>query len=118
MKRILVVDDDKVQHILFRKKAERISKDFEVLFFDAAEECLTYLKDHTADILFSDVNLGDMDGWELIGELAKIDFKGKVFLLTGSVAPSDRRKAKSEGLISGFFEKPISDSDLREILEA
>lgn len=118
MKKIIVLDDDKIQHILFRKKAERMGLDLSMHFFENAEEVLEYLNSESVDVVVSDLNLGEMDGWEFLEELGKINFGGKVYLLTGSVSLEDRKKALQNKLVGGYFEKPVSEDVLREILMA
>lgn len=118
MKKVLVLDDDKIQHILFRKKAERMGLELSMLFFESAEEVLDYLVFESADVVVSDLNLGQMDGWEFLEELGKIKFAGKVFLLTGSVSQEDRKKALENSMVGGYFEKPVSEDVLREIFIA
>lgn len=118
MKKIIVLDDDKIQHILFRKKAERMGIELSMLFFESAEQVLDYLIADSADVVVSDLNLGMMDGWELLEELTRFNFAGKVFLLTGSVSRADRDRATANSLVEGYFEKPISEEALRQILTA
>lgn len=118
MKKIIVLDDDKIQHLLFRKKAERLGIELSMLFFESAEQVLDYLSMDSADVIVSDLNLGAMDGWELLEELDRLKFAGKVFLLTGSVSREDRDKATANRLIGGYFEKPISEEALKLILTA
>lgn len=118
MKKVIVLDDDKIQHILFRKKAERLGLETSLMFFETAESVLEYLTRESVDVVVSDINLGNMDGWEFLDELQKTNFSGKVFLLTGSVSWEDRSKALTNSLVGGFFEKPVSDQVLQEILTA
>jgi CheY-like chemotaxis protein len=59
-----------------------------------------------------------MSGWTFIEELFKLNFEGKLFIVSASINREDRLKAKKDKRIHGFFEKPLSDSDLLQILTA
>lgn len=114
----MVLDDDKIQHLLLRKRVNLISTDVELKSFEKATDALNFLNENRVDMVLTDLNLGIMDGWEFVEELDKVSYSGKLYLLTGSVVPEDRKRAESDPRITGFFEKPISEFDLIQILEA
>ncbi|RIW12574.1 response regulator [Algoriphagus lacus] len=118
IQRILVLDDDRIQHLLLQKRFNLISKEIELATFERAVEALEFLKKNSVDKVLTDLNLGVMDGWEFVDELEKINFTGRLFFLTGSIVPEDRRRAEEDPRITGFFEKPISEADLIQILNA
>lgn len=118
MRSILVLDDDKIQHLLLRKRVNLITYNVDLKYFDKAIDALNFINENPVDMILTDLNLGIMDGWEFVEELEKVSFGGKLYLLTGSVLPEDRKRAESDPRISGFFEKPISEFDLIQILEA
>jgi response regulator RpfG family c-di-GMP phosphodiesterase len=116
--RIVVLDDDRIQHLLLRKRFQSISGEIEIVAFDQVEEAITYLNGQVVDQVLTDLNLGMISGWDFVDELEKINFKGGVFFLTGSIMPEDRKRAAQDPRISGFFEKPLSETDLMQILRA
>lgn len=116
VQRILVLDDDKIQHLLLQKQFFLVSEDIEMRFFENAVEALDYLKDNPVNLIISDLNLGVMDGWEFVDELEKIHYAGKLFFLTGSIVPDERRRAEMDPRVSGFFEKPVLQKDLHQML--
>jgi two-component system, response regulator PdtaR len=115
-KQLVVLDDDRIQHILIRKKVQLLSSDFQIHFFESAEKVIEFIKDHHVDIVITDLNLDTMDGWDLVDELGSLGYKGKLFVLTGSIMATDRIKAQKDSRITGFFEKPLSETDLIQIL--
>lgn len=118
MRSILVLDDDKIQHLLLRKRVNLITDQSNLISFERTGDALNYLKSNKVDMILTDLNLGVIDGWEFVDELCKIDFQGKVYFLTGSIVSEDRKRAEADPRISGYFEKPISEFDLIQILEA
>lgn len=117
-KQIAVLDDDQIQHILFRKRALQLTSNIQLDFFEEPSDLFEFMKNHQVETIISDLNLESMSGWFFLEELFKTGFTGKVFIVTGSVIPADRLKANKEKRIQGFFEKPLSDSDLLQILTA
>lgn len=117
-RQIAVLDDDQIQHILFRKRATQLALDIQLDFFEEPETLLEFMKSNEVETIISDLNLESMSGWLFIEELFKTGFEGKLFIVTASIIPADRIKAKKEKRIQGFYEKPLSDSDLIQILTA
>ncbi|MEM9325466.1 MAG: response regulator [Bacteroidota bacterium] len=123
LRKILLVDDD--EHTNFLNKAIITHARFaeEVIAQMTAEEALAYIRDHQAsgdlpDLIFLDINMPLMDGWEFMQEYAQMfldDNTPKVIMLTSSINPKDEQRAqKLEGL-SGFRSKPLSSEVLEEI---
>ncbi|WP_010180141.1 response regulator [Aquimarina agarilytica] len=123
----LLVDDDKAINFFnsyviakhkFFNKTEMVS---------SGNAALEYLKGSINDlskkpqIIFLDLNMPAMNGWEFLIEYGKLDKKItsdiKVFILTTSENPNDLKKSKESDLVSGFLNKPLSLSVLDRILE-
>lgn len=115
-KRILVLDDDKIQHILLKKRIVLLKDDIELVFFEDAVSALDSIKSDVPDIVISDINLNHSSGWQFLEEIKVTNFQGKFFLLSGSIHPGDRNRAIEDPRVSGYFEKPIQESDLNYIL--
>lgn len=66
--RILLIDDDKDDQILFREAISRISSDFQCVFADNGIAGLNELKsaEPLPDVVFLDVNMPLMDGRETL----------------------------------------------------
>ena len=69
------------------------------------------------DLIFVDINMPRMNGWEFLEEYNKLadQFKSQaiVVMLTTSGNPDDKAKAKLSKVISDFITKPLT----KEILE-
>ncbi len=110
------MDDDKIQHLLLRKRIALLKADVELIFFEDAVFALNFIKTTPPEIVISDINLNQLDGWQFLEMVKDLGFSGKFFLLSGSIIPEDRTRANSDFSVSGFFEKPIQESDLIYIL--
>jgi CheY-like chemotaxis protein len=115
-KRILVLDDDKIQHLILKKRIALLDAGVELVFFGDTNSALDFIKSSAPDVVISDLNLNGTDGWQFLEQVNKLNFHGPFYLLSGSIDPGDRNRALKDSRISGFFEKPILESDLNYIL--
>jgi CheY-like chemotaxis protein len=73
------------------------------------------------DIIFLDINMPRMNGFEFLEEFVKLDeeLKSKlvVIMLTTSLNPEDRNRAMKIEEVKEFQNKPLSVEVLEEILE-
>lgn len=73
------------------------------------------------DVLFLDINMPRMDGFEFLDEFKKLDegLKSKVLviMLTTSINSDDRRRAKGYIEIKEFHNKPLSVDVIHQIIE-
>ena len=71
------------------------------------------------DIIFLDLNMPVMDGWEFLDEYAKIesDLKTDVYIVSSSINPSDINRTKNYPFVKEYISKPISKGTLIDIKE-
>jgi CheY-like chemotaxis protein len=124
---ICIIDDNEIyQFTLMRiindnKQAERI------ITFSDGEKAIHYLADNKAtnenipDIIFLDVNMPIMDGWQFIDEYASIktEIKKKIviFMLSSSVNPVDIERASKINEISDYIIKPMKLEEVKIIFD-
>ncbi len=87
-------------------------------------EALAYLKKENhipPEIIFLDLNMPKMNGWEFLDQYKKLELAQKakvlIIILTTSANPDDIKKAKEIEDVTGFRTKPLSKEFLHEILE-
>jgi CheY-like chemotaxis protein len=118
-----IIDDDQICHFITRNliKSEKLAQ--EVTCFFEAEEALELLAadvtNNMPDIIFLDLNMPHMDGWQFLEALrpyeAQIRSRSKIFILTSSVDAVDQEKARNYSYVSGYFYKPLQSADLKFI---
>lgn len=71
------------------------------------------------DIIFLDLNMPIMDGWQFLDEFTKIPLEQEVtiYIVTSSIDPADRKRAGKYEKVSNFIVKPIEVDHLQEILD-
>jgi len=73
------------------------------------------------DIIFLDINMPKMNGFEFLVEYKKLDerLKSKVLIvmLTTSLNPEDQQKAKTFNEVNEYKQKPLTYEMLQEIIE-
>ncbi|MFM7726649.1 MAG: response regulator, partial [Flavobacteriales bacterium] len=73
------------------------------------------------DLIFLDIRMPELDGFEFLKELEAMPagtFDAvTIYMLTSSLDDRDRMKALKSPLVSGFKNKPLTEAKLLEILE-
>lgn len=127
---VLLVDDDDATNFLNKIFIENsgIAEHIQVAW--NGEEALEYITNTgmyenknanfpKPDLIFLDINMPVMDGWEFMQEYHKLDEKQKenivIIMLTTSTNPDDKTKAASFSEISDFRSKPLLAETLEEI---
>ncbi|WP_339921915.1 response regulator [uncultured Cyclobacterium sp.] len=124
---ILLIDDDEPTNFLHKIIIEDSGVADKVVAVQSGYEALEYLelkengKYPQPDLIFLDINMPAMNGWEFLEEYNKLDegIKGKivVVMLTTSINPDDKKKALNKGYINGFLSKPLSKDMLEKLIE-
>lgn len=118
---ILILEDDSIIALIQKYLVEKV---FEIkpLLFKNGKEALDYLEGRTTkrDILiFLDINMPVMDGWEFISafNMRAFNFRAHIVMVTSSLFKEDCEKAKEFEEVVGYYTKPLKEEDLREIID-
>ena len=112
--RVIVLDDEKI--ILRGEMAtlEKVMPNALISGFTNTDDAITYAKSKNIRIIFSDIEMGDVNGIELSKEFLKINPRTNIIFLTAYADYS--MDAWTTGA-SGFMVKPITEESLRKQLE-
>lgn len=123
---ILLIDDDESTNFLHKVVLEEANIAEKIIFALNGEEALEIIRENSRynslqpDIIFLDINMPIMNGWEFIEEYQKIEntqnIKLLIIMLTVSLNPDDKEKAEKLQAISGFLNKPLTVEVLDEII--
>ena len=67
MSKLVIVEDSPTQRLFLKKILEKAG--FEIADFPNGKEALPYIKQNPPDLIISDINMPQMDGWEFIQHL-------------------------------------------------
>ncbi|WP_321008392.1 response regulator, partial [Hungatella effluvii] len=84
MRKVLIVDDDTIIRITLRSLINWEEMGFQIVA-DAihGEAALAYLKDHTVDLIISDMKMPVLDGIGLLEAVSRFEVMPKVLVLSG-----------------------------------
>jgi len=125
---ILLVDDDEPTNFLHKFVIHHAGVAETVAETRSGEEALSYLQSSTyinkskePNLIFLDINMPGMNGWEFLKEYKKISdpIKRKIviLMLTTSLNPDDKELANTIPEVSGFINKPLNTEILEKILK-
>ena len=127
LKSILLIDDNASSNFLHEVILDHMNCVEHVQTCLDGREGLEFLKTKRdghyprPDLIFVDLNMPVMDGWEFLKEYEQLEEAQKAvappILLTSSVNPLHKEKALEEHEIYEYIIKPLTGGTVKEILE-
>lgn len=124
---ILLVDDNPDDNFFHERVIRNNQYSDCVISKESAKEALSFIKSRSKteasqiDLIFLDINMPGMNGWEFLEEYNKLDKALQngviVVMLTTSDNPEDKAKAKEWGFTSDFKTKPLTKAMMDEIIK-
>jgi CheY-like chemotaxis protein len=121
-KKILFVDDDKITITIYQRTMRVSNFCDEVVARSNGLQAKEYLLENVdalPDIIFLDINMHIMTGWEFLKWYEKwaVDLKINVpvYVLSSSLSLEDAEKSKKCKFVRGYITKPITMEHLRII---
>jgi CheY-like chemotaxis protein len=104
--RFIIVDDDATNNLICKYTLRRIVTEYT-------------LSSDLATILFLDINMPSMTGWEFLNLFQEFDEtvrrQFRIYMLSSSVNELDRQQAEANPLVAGFISKPLTNEALGNI---
>ncbi len=122
---VLLVEDDPITIMVCDRIIKITSFANKVTSCENGKYALDYLKglvekkENIPEIIFLDINMPVMNGWDLLEELEKIknsfNTLPRIYILSSTVDPEDYKRAKSYNAVVDFISKPLSKDFLDDI---
>ncbi len=124
---ICIIDDDDIYQFTVLRAIETHELAKKSLVFSDGEMAIKYLinnahnKDNLPDIIFLDINMPIMDGWQFLDEYkllkSKIEKKIIIYLVSSSLNKVDLNRAKNIIEVSDYLVKPVKSDKLKSLIE-
>ncbi len=123
--RYMVVDDDATNNMICDFTIKRFDEDADKKIFAVPEKALAFIKEdfgknseavHT--VLFLDINMPTMTGWEFLDVFTKFEESLKeqftIYMLSSSIEDF-KKEAEIYTCIQGFLSKPLKTINLEDV---
>jgi CheY-like chemotaxis protein len=120
---VLLIDDDDDDNEYHKIVINGMGAASTIRVAENGEEAIALLKnaeEPVPDLIFLDINMPRMNGWEFLEEYKKLKFRKKqiiILMLTTSVNPADVERARHIEEVTGYRVKPLTKAMLEDIIE-
>jgi CheY-like chemotaxis protein len=114
--KVLLIEDNEITNFLHKIVLKQAGIDFVDEVLNGLDAC-NYLEKSCPDIIFLDINMPIMDGWEFLNEkqVRELCMNVKIAMLTSSPLPEDRKKAENYPSVIAYLEKPLTLEKIEEL---
>ncbi len=125
---VCLIDDDKIYQFTARKILESTGLANNILSFYNGSEAIGFFRDKLTkdpdqlpDIIFLDINMPVMNGWQFLEEyhklLANIKKSIIIYVVSSSVDDCDIQRSKQFSSVTDYIVKPINRIKYQQLIE-
>jgi CheY-like chemotaxis protein len=119
-----IVDDDPIFVIVLKKLLAKMNVFKEIKNLKNGLEALTDLNNVNdvdkkfPDVIFLDLNMPVLDGWQFLEELEKTTYKDKlnIYVVSSTIDSREIIKCENYNSVRNFISKPTTPNDLNKAL--
>jgi len=111
LKTVLIVEDNRINRFILKKILQE--SHLKVLEADNGEKAIEIFKEHHIDLIFMDIQMPIMDGYQAMKEIHKLDrgMEIPIIALTGYASVEDKKKIMRMGF-DDYLAKPFEKEDI------
>ncbi|MFT4832650.1 MAG: CheY-like chemotaxis protein [Psychroserpens sp.] len=125
LKTVCIIDDDPIfvygTKVLLNYNSSFCSN---IIVFENGKEALDDLRfmlntnKELPEVIFLDLNMPIMNGWEFLDELKTMNLKKKigVYIVSSSIDRMDEEKSRNYDMVIDFISKPLTTNKLQQLL--
>jgi len=120
-KTCLLIDDNYIDNFVTSKILESGNYAENIVILQSPEDAIESLRTGIVkpDIIFLDVRMPNMSGFEFLEVYDEIDIENKkdikIFMLSSSLDPTDIKKALVNKYVTQFISKPVTHKALEDL---
>ena len=125
----MLIDDNEIDNLINQKMIEASSISDNIFTHTGARSAIEFLKNvekmsvgeksFLPDLIFLDIDMPLMDGFQFLEEFEKLSDKVKehcrIVMLTSSINPQDLSKAKKSTFVKKYINKPLTQENLEKL---
>ena len=126
---VMLIDDNEIDNLINQKMIEASGITEHIYTHTGARSAIEFLrnmeklhdtvKNVLPDLIFLDIDMPLMDGFQFLDEFEKLNDETKnhcsVVMLTSSISPADVNKSKKYEYVKKYFNKPLSQENLEKL---
>jgi len=123
-----IIDDDPMSSFYIKRLAELGELANIITIYNTAQGAINYLlhhrktTEHLPDIILLDIYMPEVDGWQFLNELKRIEDqlvkRAAIYIISSSNHPRDLSRAETFPVVRSYFQKPVTLEVLKEMVTA
>ncbi len=115
--KFLVCDDSRMARKMLIKSLVNLSSETnEIIEASNGLEAIEAHKNFSPDLIFMDLTMPEMDGFEAVKNICESDKDAKIIVISADIQEGAMKKVKENGAL-GFIKKPVNNESLKQILD-
>jgi len=126
---VMLIDDNEIDNLINQKMIEAANITEHIFTHTGAKSAIEFLKNLEKiegpavnvlpDIIFLDIDMSLMDGFQFLDEFEKLNDTTKekcnIVMLTSSINPQDVNKSKKYSYVKKYINKPLTQENLEKL---
>jgi len=124
----VIIDDDSINNMVCKAAIKSATGGIIASCFNNPVEALKYFRNYNETnndgkqiIVFLDINMPEMSGWEWLENYSSLPGQKKdnvlIYILSSSVNPTDIDQAHSNCLVKNYLVKPLTKAKVIDVIE-